>query len=95
LKRHLTDNRDFLVDYVTQYMPGVRTTIPDATYLGWLDFTQTDIADPYEFFLKRAKVALSNGKIFGKDGEGHVRINFGTSRALLQQGLEQMRRAMQ
>jgi cystathionine beta-lyase len=95
LKRHLTGNRDFLVDYVTQYMPAVRTTIPDATYLGWLDFTQTDIADPYEFFLKRAKVALSNGKIFGKDGEGHVRINFGTSRALLQQGLEQMRRAMQ
>lgn len=95
LLRYLTANRDFLVDYVTRYMPGVRTTIPDATYLGWLDFTQTDIAgSPFEFFKKNAKVAFSDGKIFGEGGEGHVRINFGTSRAILKEGLERMRKAM-
>lgn len=92
---YLTSNRDFLVDYVTRYLPNVRTTIPDATYLGWLDFTQTDVpGSPFEFFLNKAKVALSDGKIFGKEGEGHLRINFGTSRALLKEGLERMRRAM-
>lgn len=95
LNRYLTGNRDFLVDYVTKYMPNVRTTIPDATYLGWLDFTQTEIdGSPYEFFLKNAKVALSEGKIFGKEGEGHVRINFGTSRAILREGLDKMRKAL-
>jgi len=93
--RHLAGNRDFLTDYVTKYMPEVRTTIPDATYLGWLDFTQTPIKDdPYTFFLKNAKVALSPGKIFGKEGEGHVRINFGTSRALLKEGLDRMKKAL-
>lgn len=95
LRRYLTANRDFLVDYVTEYMPNVRTTIPNATYLGWLDFTQTGIeGSPYNFFLKNAKVALSDGKIFGREGEGHVRINFGTSRALLKQGLDQMKKAL-
>ena len=95
LRRYLTGNRDFLVDYVTEYMPDVRTTIPDATYLGWLDFTQTGIkGSPFEFFLKKGKVAFSDGKIFGKDGEGHVRLNFGTSRKLLEQGLERMRKAL-
>ncbi|GAB4570180.1 MAG: PatB family C-S lyase [Anaerolineales bacterium] len=95
LNRYLTGNRDFLVDYVTKFMPGVRTTIPDATYLGWLDFTQTAIdGSPYEFFLKKAKVALSEGKIFGKEGEGHVRINFGTSRAMLREGLDKIRKAL-
>ncbi|NTW12217.1 MAG: putative C-S lyase [Anaerolineales bacterium] len=95
LRSHLTSNRDFLVDYVTRHMPQVRTTIPDATYLGWLDFTQTPIKDsPYDFFLKEARVALSDGKIFGQGGAGHVRMNFGTSRKLLKQGLDRMRKAL-
>lgn len=96
LNRHLTGNRDFLVDYVTKFMPGVRTTVPDATYLGWLDFTQSDIdGSPFEFFKEKAKVALSDGKIFGKEGIGHVRINFGTSRAILKEGLDRMKNAME
>ena len=95
LRRYLTGNRDFLVDYVAKYMPNVRTTVPDATYLGWLDFTQTGIeGSPYDFFLKNAKVALSDGAIFGREGEGHVRINFGTSRKLLKEGLDKMREAL-
>ncbi len=95
LRRYLTGNRDFLVEYVTVNMPGVRLTNPAATYLGWLDFTQTKIkGSPYEFFLKNAKVGLSEGRIFGREGEGHVRLNFGTSRKLLAQGLEKMRKAL-
>lgn len=95
LRRYLTGNRDFLVEYVTKHMPGVRTTIPDATYLGWLDFTQTDIKGAaYDFFLKEAKVALSDGKIFGVENDSYVRINFGTSRKLLKQGLDRMRKAL-
>jgi cystathionine beta-lyase len=95
LLRYLTGNRDFLVNYVTEYMPGVRVTVPDATYLAWLDFTQLDLPEsPFDFFMKRAKVALSDGKIFGKGGEGHVRLNFGTSRSILKRGLDKMRRAL-
>jgi cystathionine beta-lyase len=95
LRSYLTANRDFLIEYITSAMPEVRTTIPAATYLGWLDFTQTPIKEsPYDFFLNEAKVALSDGKIFGEEGKGHVRINFGTSRKLLQQGLDRMRRAL-
>jgi cystathionine beta-lyase len=95
LLKHLTSNRDFLYDYITQYMPGVRTTMPQATYLGWLDFTKTGMKEaPYDFFFNKAKVALSNGTIFGQGGEGHVRINFGTSRAILNQALDKMRKAM-
>jgi cysteine-S-conjugate beta-lyase len=95
LRRYLTGNRDFLVEYVTEHMPEVCLTIPDATYLAWLDFTQTGIVgSPFEFFLKNAKVAASDGKIFGREGERHVRLNFGTSRKLLEQGLERMRKAI-
>lgn len=95
LRSYLTANRDFLVDYVTTYFPGVKITVPDATYLAWLDFTELGLKkSPYEFFLKNAKVALSDGRIFGEDGAGHVRLNFGTSRRILKQGLARMRNAL-
>lgn len=95
LRCYLTGNRDFLIDYVTTKMPGVRITMPQATYLAWLDFTQLEVeTSPYEFFFEKAKVALSDGAIFGENGKGHVRLNFGTSRRILQQGLERMDQAL-
>jgi len=95
LRTYLTGNRDFLVDYVTKHMPGVKTTVPDATYLGWLDFTELGFKKvPYDFFLKHAKVALSNGTIFGEGGAGHIRLNFGTSRKILKEGLDRMQNAL-
>ena len=95
LRKYLTGNRDFLIDYVTKNMPGVRLTVPQATYLAWLDFSQLDLEkSPYQFFFEKAKVALSDGAIFGDNGKGHVRLNFGTSRRILKQGLDRMNRAL-
>ena len=95
LRCYLTGNRDFLLDYVTKHMPGVRITVPLATYLAWLDFTQLALEKtPYEFFFEKAKVALSDGAIFGENGKGHVRLNFGTSRRILKQGLDRMVHAL-
>jgi len=95
LRRYLTANRDFLVGYVTEKLPDARLTIPQATYLAWLDFSAYRLKkSPYDFFLKNAKVALSDGKIFGKGSEGYVRLNFGCPRSILEQGLERIRRSL-
>ncbi len=95
LRKHLTSNRDFALEYIEKYLPGIRTTKPDATYLLWLDCSELKLRQsPFEFFLKRAKVALSDGGKFGKGSEKFVRLNFGTSRNILQQGLDRMRRAL-
>jgi cystathionine beta-lyase len=96
LRRYLTDNRNFLVEFVTTYLPGVRLTIPDATYLAWLDFSELHLEpSPYEFFLKKARVALSDGRKFGNGSEQFARLNFGTSRKVLEEGLERMKNALQ
>jgi len=39
-------------------------------------------------------VMLNDGATFGPGGEGFVRLNFGTPRALLTEGLERMRAAL-
>jgi len=95
LRRYLTGNRDFIVDYVEKNLPGIRVTKPDATYLIWLDCSELNLKQsPFEFFLKEAKVALSDGGKFGNGNEQLVRLNFGTSRRLVEQSLRRMRRAL-
>ena len=96
LRTYLTANRDFLVDYATQYLPDVRITRPDATYLAWLDCSalvkQGRITgSPFDFFLNEAKVAFSDGKVFGAESAEFVRMNFGCTRKTLKQALDRVR----
>lgn len=95
LRKYLTVNRDFILKYVDENLPGVRVTEPDATYLMWLDCSELKLQpSPYEFFLKEGKIALSNGGKFGKGNEQFVRLNFGTSRRILTQGLDRIRKSL-
>lgn len=92
---YLAANRDYVVDYVTKYLPGICTTIPEATYLAWLDCRNAGLAEnPQQFFLHHAGVALNDGATFGVGGAGFVRLNFACSRSLLTEGLERMRMAL-
>jgi len=99
LRLYLTGNRDFLVASIRDKFSGIRTTIPAATYLAWLDCTGLVVsgkmaATPHEFFLKQAKVALNEGRDFGPGGEGFVRLNFGCPRTTLVKALESMLTAL-
>jgi cystathionine beta-lyase len=74
----------------------VRVAAPEATYLAWLDCRNAGAAgaDPFTFFLDKARVALSDGGLFGHGGEGFVRLNFGCPRAMLTEALDRMRDAL-
>jgi cystathionine beta-lyase len=92
---YLAANRNYVVDYVKRYLPGVRATNPEATYLAWLDCRDAGLpGNPHDFFLNKARVALNDGATFGPGGAGFVRLNFGCPRALLVEGLERMRTAL-
>jgi cystathionine beta-lyase len=92
---YLEANRDFLFDYVKRELPSVRMAKPEGTYLAWLDCRATGIqGEPCEFFQNQAKVALNDGKAFGRGGEGFVRLNFGCPRSLLAEALERMKGAL-
>jgi cystathionine beta-lyase len=92
---YLEANRDFVASFVASALPGVRHFAPEGTYLAWLDCRALGLApSPYRFFLDRAKVGLSDGPAFGAPGDGFVRLNFATSRALLTRALDQMSKAV-
>jgi len=95
LLTYLEGNRDLLIRYVDEHLPGVCMGKPEATYLAWLDCRQAGIpGNPHQFFLQQAKVAVNDGKAFGRGGEGFVRLNFGCPRSMLLEALDKMRAAM-
>ena len=91
----LQGNRDYLAQYLSENIPGIRMTKPEATYLAWLDCRDLNVSQPpAQFFLEKARVALNNGEDFGEPGRGHVRLNFGCSREILTAALERISRAL-
>ncbi len=96
LLRYLEGNRDLLLQYAAEHLPGIEMGRPEGTYLAWLDCRGAGLpGNPHEFFLQRARVALNDGAPFGKGGEGFVRLNFACPRATLLEALDRMRQAMQ
>jgi cystathionine beta-lyase len=90
---YLEANRDHLVARLAREIPEIRVSSPDATYLAWLDCTTLELGDAYRFFLDSGKVAFNPGSSFGAD-DHHVRLNFGCPRALVDDGIDRMVRAL-
>jgi len=92
---YLLENRDLVMDFFASRMPGLDVLPPEATYMAWLDCRGLGLpAEPFDFFLEHARVALTRGSDFGAPGKGCVRLNFATSRAILLEILERMEAAL-
>jgi cysteine-S-conjugate beta-lyase len=91
----LDANRSWLASELPALLPGIAWRPPQATYLAWLDCTGLGLGDePADAFLRRGRVALSRGLDYGPEGAGHVRLNFGTGPAQLDEALTRMRTAL-
>jgi len=90
LLAYLRANRDHLARALPELVPGVKVNAPEGTYLSWVDFRALDLpAEPAELLLSKAKVALSPGIPFGAAvGSGFARLNFATTRAILDRAIE-------
>ena len=90
LLAYLRQNAD-LVETRINRTKQLRTTHVEATYLAWIDCHALGHKHPQHFFEQHG-VGLSNGADFGL--EGFVRLNFGCSRALLEDALGRIEAAL-
>ena len=86
----LDENRALLAKLVATHLPGVGYQPPEASFLAWLDCRAAGREDPAADILDRGRVALSPGQDFGEQGRGFVRLNMGTSPALLEEIVRRM-----
>ena len=93
---YLDGNFRFVRDYIDQHIPGIRTFLPDATYLMWLDCRGLGLsqAELVQFMIEKAKLGLSNGKNFDPALEGFMRLNAACPRSILVKAMEQLEQAV-
>lgn len=92
---YLEANRDFAERFVAERMPAVHFHRPRASYLAWLDCAALGLSpSPAAHFLQHARVAVSDGRLFGRGFDSFVRLNFATSRSILEAILERMARSL-
>ena len=87
---YLRANRDWLVQQVNA-LPELSMVAPEASYLGWIDASQLDVASPALYFEKPG-LGFSPARDFGDDR--FVRFNFGCTHATLQQAVSRLQQAV-
>ncbi|CAM2863456.1 MalY/PatB family protein [Paenibacillus sediminis] len=92
LLTYLDANADFINKFVKKHMPKVKYHKPQATYMAWLDFREVEESfDKLERSVKEeAKVLLNGGTMFGRSGEGFMRLNFACPQSILEEALERI-----
>jgi len=94
--KYIENNILFVDEYLKANIPQIKAVIPEASFLIWLDCRELKLKQ-YELvflFVNWARLALNNGAMFGQGGEGFMRMNVGTSRAVLEQALHQLKEAV-
>ena len=93
---YVQGNVDFVQNYLKENIPQIKTILPEASFLVWLDCRALCLSQPelVSLFVKKAQLALNDGTIFGEGGEGFMRLNVGTSRRVLEKALNNLKNAV-
>ena len=93
LKIYLEKNIDFAHDFLANEVPGVTFLKPQSSFLLWLDFRKSGYTheEVRNRLLDISKLGLNDGLAFGRDGEGFFRMNIGTNRARVEEGLKRLK----
>lgn len=93
---YVEDNIRYVEDYCREHLPMIRPLRPEASFLVWLDCRKLGLNHDQliDLFVNKARLALNDGEMFGKGGEGFMRMNVATPRAILTQALSQLKDAV-
>jgi len=95
LLTYLRGNLKYLEDFLAKKIPGLKVYPLEGTYLAWVDCTSLGLDDEAlkEFMLKKAKLWLDEGTMFGSGGSMFMRINIACPRSILKMALERLEKA--
>ena len=93
---YIRENLLFMKEFLETRIPEIKMTMPEGTYLAWLDFRKLGLADCQleELIVKKAGLWLDSGRIFGDGGKGFQRINAACPRETLKLALTRLEEAV-
>lgn len=96
LMEYIAENFRYLDHFLKREIPLIKALKPQATYLIWLDCKELHLSsdDLRDFMIQQAGLGLNEGRQFGKEGEGFMRINIGCPRITLSDALQKLKTAV-
>lgn len=92
VKNYIEGNIEYIVDYCARHIPTVRPVRPEASFLVWLDCRALGLDHDrlIDLFVNKARLALNDGEMFGKEGRGFMRLNVAEPRCILEEAMRRL-----
>ena len=96
LLTYIEDNIKFVEEFMAQNLPMLKPMRPQASFLVWLDCRGLNLSQPQlvDLFVNKARLALNDGTMFGREGEGFMRLNVACPRVVLADALANLAKAI-
>ena len=96
LLKHLEKNITLLENMLQNHKDKIRFKRPQGTYLAWLECSKMNMNDKSlrEFFIKEAKLGLSPGITFGKEGSQYMRLNLAVPYPTMESAVNRLDKAL-
>ena len=94
LRGYLTENRRVSAEFIEKNIPSLYLIDGKATYLLWIDLKKTGM-DSVSFcteLRKKTGLYVMPGSVYGKPGDGFLRMNVACPRSVLYDGLERLKK---
>ena len=89
-------NIDFVDNFLKTRIPQIKALRPQASFLIWLNCRDLNLDHEAlnRLFVDGARLALNDGEMFGEEGRGFMRMNIASPRAVLQDAMERLEKAV-
>lgn len=90
LREYLEENSKLVEAFIKDKLPKVVCSLPEGTFLMWLDFSSYGDHRAIIEALIKADVILTDGLIYGHEALGYLRLNIGCPKETLIEGLNRI-----
>lgn len=96
LRAYIERNKQTVAKFVAENIPSVKVISGDATYLVWLDTSKVGMpSDKLEQFIRQETgLYLSDGTVYGGDGQQFLRMNVACPEERLMDGLNRLKKGI-
>lgn len=96
MRMYIMENVRFVEEFTKLHLPKIKVYQSQASFLVWLDCRELKLSQDelVHLFKDKAGLALNDGSIFGPGGEGHMRLNIGCPRSVLDKAMNALKKAV-
>jgi cystathionine beta-lyase len=93
---YVQGNIDYVEQFLATELPVIGMIRPQASYLVFLDCRKLGLSvkELNELFVDKARLALNDGAMFGREGEGFMRLNVACPRSVIAEAMQRLKSAV-